>query len=95
MQDFDSDGCQAARPDAMLLQAVGLFFTPESPVWLEWKGRKAAAMYNQHKLLGSHWQEEGEVGDPEQEASQPLNGDADDQVITILHDSSAAVHLYP
>ncbi|CAK0785259.1 hypothetical protein CVIRNUC_008465 [Coccomyxa viridis] len=62
------------------LQAVGLFFTPESPVWLEWKGRQAAAMYNQHKLLGSHWQEEGEVGDLEQEASQPLNGDADGQV---------------
>ncbi len=95
MQDFNSDGCQAARLDAMLLQAVGLFFTPESPVWLEWKGRQAAAMYNQHKLLGSHWQEEGEVGDLEQEASQPLNGDADGQVINILHEFSAAVHLYP
>ena len=79
----------------MLLQAVGLFFTPESPVWLEWKGRKAAAMYNQHKLLGSHWQEEGEVGDLEQEASQPLNGDADGQVLTILPGCSAALHLHP
>lgn len=77
---------QAAYLDAMLLQAVGLFFTPESPVWLEWKGRKAAAMYNQHKLLGSHWQEEGEVGDLEQEASQPLNGDADGQVTPLLAD---------
>ena len=61
-------------------QAVGLFFTPESPVWLEWKGRKAMAMYNQHLLLGRHWQEEGEVGDLEQEASQPLNGESDGQV---------------
>ena len=52
-------------------------------------------MYNQHKLLGSHWQEEGEVGDLEQEASRALNGDADSQVITVLPGCSAAVHPYP
>ena len=95
MQDFSTSMRQAARLDAMLLQAVGLFFTPESPVWLEWKGRKAAAMYNQHKLLGSHWQEEGEVGDLEQEVSQPLNGDVDGQVNTVLLGCSATVHLHP
>ncbi|CAL5223439.1 g5955 [Coccomyxa viridis] len=61
------------------LQAIGLFFTPESPVWLEWKGRKAMAMYNQHRLLGPHWQEEGEVGDLEQVSTQPLNSESDDQ----------------
>lgn len=64
----------------LLAQAVGLFFTPESPVWLEWKGRKAAALYNQHQLLGDNWQEEGEVGDLEAEASQPLSGESDTQV---------------
>ena len=49
-------------------------------MWLEWKGRKATAMYNQHRLLGRHWQEEGEVGDLEQETSQPLNGESEGQV---------------
>ncbi len=49
-------------------------------MWLEWKGRKAAAMYNQHRLLGPHWQAEGEVGDLEQESSQPINGNSDAQV---------------
>ena len=42
-------------------QAVGLLFTPESPVWLHWKGRRAAALYSEHQLLGSLWREEGEV----------------------------------
>ena len=65
-------------------QAIGLFFTPESPVWLEWKGRKAMAMYNQHRLLGPHWQEEGEVGDLEQVGTQPLNGESDNQVELLL-----------
>ena len=49
-------------------------------MWLEWKGRKAMAMYNQHRLLGPHWQEEGEVGDLEQASTQPLNSESDDQV---------------
>ena len=62
---------------ALCAQAIGLFFTPESPVWLEWQGRRAMAMYNQHRLLGPHWQEEGEVGDLEQERSQPLNDQSD------------------
>ena len=69
---------------ALSAQAVGLLFTPESPVWLEGKGRKAAAMYNQHRLLGRHWQEEGEVGDLEQESLQPSNGDLDGQVRGLL-----------
>ena len=38
------------------------------------------AMYNQHRLLGPHWQEEGEVGDLEQVSTQPLNSESDDQV---------------
>ncbi|KAK9919103.1 hypothetical protein WJX75_009435 [Coccomyxa subellipsoidea] len=44
-----------------VLQAVGLLFTPESPVWLNWKNRRATALYNEHRLLGSLWREEGEV----------------------------------
>lgn len=34
-------------------------------------------MYNRHRLLGPHWQEEGEVGDLEHESLQPLNSELD------------------
>ena len=88
------DACLAGSDGLLRAQAVGLFFTPESPIWLEWKGRKAAALYNQHKLLGSHWQEEGEVGDLEQDAvQQPLSGDADGQVRFQLLLSSRPLRL--
>ncbi|EIE21964.1 general substrate transporter, partial [Coccomyxa subellipsoidea C-169] len=56
------------------LQAVGLLFTPESPVWLNWKGRRATALYNEHRLLGSLWREEGEV-DQTSNLEEPLQGE--------------------
>ena len=92
----NEDACLAGSNGLLRAQALGLFFTPESPVWLEWKGRKAAALHNQHKLLGSHWQEEGEVGDLEQDAVQhPLNGDADGQVRWQSLLSSRPLRLVP
>ncbi|BDA46904.1 Plastidic glucose transporter 4 [Coccomyxa sp. Obi] len=55
-----------------ILQAVGLLFTPESPVWLHWKGRGATARYNEYRLLGSLWREEGEVDADEPNVEEPL-----------------------
>lgn len=34
---------------------------PESPVWLRWRGRRAAAELAEQRLLGPAWRELGEL----------------------------------
>ena len=41
-------------------------------MWLHWKGRGAAARDNEYQLLGSLWQEEGEVDGDEPNVEEPL-----------------------
>lgn len=41
-------------------------------MWLHWKGRGAAARHNEYQLLGSLWQEEGEVDADEPNVEEPL-----------------------
>jgi hypothetical protein len=63
------------------VQAVGLLFTPESPIWLHWKGRRAAALYCEHRLLGSMWRQEGEIEADAPDAEAPLRDDNEEQVV--------------
>lgn len=41
-------------------------------MWLHWKGRGATARSNEYRLLGSLWQEEGEVDAEEPSMEEPL-----------------------
>lgn len=41
---------------------AGLAPAPESPVWLRWRGRGAAAELAEQRLLGPHWRETGDTG---------------------------------
>ena len=43
---------------------AGLAPAPESPVWLRWRGRGAAAELAEQRLLGPHWREVGDPGAP-------------------------------
>ncbi len=69
------------------VQAVGLLFTPESPVWLHWKGRRATALYYEHLLLGSLWREEGEVDADAPNIEEPLQGHGNHEVrpVTVIN----------
>lgn len=80
------------------MQAVGLLFTPESPVWLHWKGRRATALYYERLLLGSLWREEGEVDADAHNLEEPLQGHDNvevrpDTVIQIRKASAAASRI--
>ena len=59
------------------MQAVGLLFMPESPIWLSWKGRSAAALQAEHKLLGAAAETEGEVA----ERRAPVAGGREDEAM--------------
>jgi len=51
---------------------AGLALAPESPVWLRWRGRRAAAELAEQRLLGPAWR--AAVGEPEEEGALLENG---------------------
>lgn len=53
-------------------QVAGLALAPESPVWLRWRGRRAAAELAEQRLLGPAWR--AAVGEPEEEGALLENG---------------------
>ena len=59
------------------MQSVGLLFTPESPIWLSWKGHSVAALQAEHKLLGRFAEAEGEVA----ERGAPIAGEREDEAM--------------
>lgn len=59
-------------------------------MWLNWKGRRATALYNEHRLLGSLWREEGEV-DQTSNLEEPLQGEEAAEVR--LHSSTRSISL--